>query len=57
MGRKPAEREVKAAAPSADTGFVPSVPCRCCGAPSRRVRPQWRACANGHRFVKKSDQG
>jgi hypothetical protein len=32
------------------------MPCGCCGAPSRRVRPQWRACANGHRFVSKSDQ-
>jgi hypothetical protein len=56
MGKKPAERGVKPVAPTAGSGFEPSVPCRCCGAPSRRVRPQWRACSNGHRFVRKSDQ-
>ena len=55
MGKKPAEREVKPAAPTASNGFEPSMPCSCCGAPSRRVRPQWRACVNGHRFVQKSD--
>ena len=26
------------------------------GAPSRRIRQQWRACANGHKFLKKSDR-
>jgi hypothetical protein len=54
-GRKPAEREVKVAARAA-LGFESTVPCDCCGAPSRRVRQQWRACANGHKFLKKSDQ-
>jgi hypothetical protein len=57
MGKKPAERDVKAAVPRAGSGFEPSMPCSCCGAPSRRVRPQWRACVNGHRFLRKSDQG
>jgi hypothetical protein len=55
MGRKPGEREVKVAARTA-LGFESTVPCGCCGAPSRRVRQQWRACANGHKFLKKSDQ-
>ena len=56
MGRKPAEREVKAA-PNTGNGYEATVPCSCCGAPSRRVRQQWRACENGHRFIRKSDQG
>jgi hypothetical protein len=56
MGRKPAERDVKTVVPRVGLGFEASVPCSCCGAPSRRVRRQWRACANGHSFVKKSDQ-
>jgi hypothetical protein len=55
MGKKPAEREVKPTVPTAGSGFEPGVPCGCCRAPSRRVRAQWRACANGHRFVRKSD--
>jgi hypothetical protein len=56
MGKKPAERQVKETATRAATGFESTMPCGCCGAPSRRVRPQWRACTNGHRFVSKSDQ-
>lgn len=55
MGKRPAERDVKPAAHAAGNGFEPSMPCSCYGAPSRRVRPQWRACKNGHRFVRKSD--
>jgi hypothetical protein len=55
MGKKPAERGVATMAPKAALGFESSVPCGCCGAPSRRLRPQWRVCANGHSFVRKSD--
>jgi hypothetical protein len=51
MGRKPAEREVKVAARAA---LVQST----CLRLLRRVshRQQWRACANRHKFLKKSDQ-
>jgi hypothetical protein len=57
MGRKPAERDGQnAALARAGLGFESNFPCGCCGAASRRVRPQWRVCANGHTFVKKSDQ-
>jgi hypothetical protein len=57
MGRKPAERDGQnAALMRSGLGFEPNVPCGCCGAGSRRVRRQWRVCANGHTFVKKSDQ-
>ena len=56
MGRKPAERDGEnAALMRSGPGFEPNVPCGCCGAGSRRVRRQWRVCANGHTFVKKSD--
>jgi hypothetical protein len=55
MGKKPAERQVKDAAPRMGTGFEAGMPDGCCGAPSRRVRAQSWACANGHRFVSKSD--
>jgi hypothetical protein len=55
MGKKPAERAVTTA--SAHTaGFEASVPCGTCGAPSRRSQKRFRRCANGHVFVKKSDQ-
>jgi hypothetical protein len=57
MGRKPAERDSKVAVSRAGMGFEPTVPCGACGAPSRRVRQQWRACANGHKFIRKSDHG
>jgi hypothetical protein len=56
MGKKPIEREVKTAVVRAGSGFDSSMPCSCCGAPSRHVRPQWRACSRGHRFIRKSDQ-
>jgi hypothetical protein len=57
MGRKPAERDGQnAALMRAGLGFEPTIPCGCCGAMSRRVRRQWRVCANEHTFVKKSDQ-
>ena len=56
MGRKPAERDSKVMTRT-DAGFEATVPCGTCGAPSRRVRQQWRACANGHKFLRKSDQG
>ena len=57
MGRKPAERDGKnAALARSGLGFEPAIPCGCCGAASRRVRAPWRVCANGHTFVKKSDQ-
>lgn len=56
MGRKPAEREARTAVLKAALGFESAIPCGCCGAPSRRLRQKWRICANGHNFVKKSDQ-
>jgi hypothetical protein len=62
MGKKPADRAGQKTAPQgavqgAVQGFESTVPCGCCGAASRAVRHrQWRACANGHTFVKKSDQ-
>jgi hypothetical protein len=56
MGRKPADRGGQKTAPlGATQGFDLTVPCGCCGAASRAVRPQWRVCANGHTFVRKSD--
>ena len=58
MGKKPADRGVRTTAPlgGAAQGFDSTAPCGCCGAASRAVRPQWRVCANGHTFIKKSDQ-
>ena len=57
MGRKPADRVGEKVGPMGAThGYEASIPCGCCGAPSRAVRRQWRACANGHAFVRKSDQ-
>jgi hypothetical protein len=57
MGRKPGERDVQnASLARSGLGFESTIPCGCCGAASRRVRRQWRVCANGHPFVKKSDQ-
>jgi len=57
MGRKPAERDGRSAVlAKPGLGFEATIPCGCCGAASRRVRGQWRVCANGHTFVKKSDQ-
>jgi hypothetical protein len=57
MGRKPADRVTqKGSLQGAAHGLDMSVPCRCCGAASRVIRPRWRVCANGHTFVKKSDQ-
>jgi hypothetical protein len=57
MGKKPADRGGQKAAPMGSTqGFDLTIPCGCCGAASRAVRPQWRACANGHTFIRKSDQ-
>jgi hypothetical protein len=56
MGRKPAERDLKAAELRNTLGFESTVPCACCSAASRRLRQQWRVCVNGHQFVKKSDQ-
>jgi len=56
MGRKPADRKgQQATSTSFNEGFDSGVPCGCCGAASRVVRPQWRACSNGHRFIRKSD--
>jgi len=55
MGRKPGERETKAITPTA-IGFEATVPCGNCGAPSRHSHKRFRKCANGHVFVKKSDQ-
>jgi hypothetical protein len=56
MGKKPAERTVTTSAERNTRGFEASVPCYACGAPSRRSRKQFRVCANGHIFTKKSDQ-
>jgi hypothetical protein len=57
MGKKPAERGGQGTAPLGSAqGFDPTVPCGCCGAASRTGRRQWRVCANGHTFVRKSDQ-
>jgi len=56
MGRKPAERDGQVTSTKSGLGFESSILCGCCGAASRRVRRQWRVCANGHTFVKKSDQ-
>ena len=57
MGKKPADRVAQKTAPGATQGLDAMVRCTCCGAASRRgARPQWRVCANGHTFVKKSDQ-
>jgi hypothetical protein len=55
MGKKPAERAVTTAA-ARNIGFEATVPCGCCGAPSRRSRKRFWKCANGHTFTKKSDQ-
>ena len=55
MGKKPAERAVTMAAAHA-SGFDASVLCGTCGAPSRWSQKRFRRCANGHVFVKKSDQ-
>ena len=55
MGKKPAERTVTAVARST-IGFEATVPCGTCGAPSRRSHKRFRTCANGHTFMKKSDQ-
>ena len=56
MGKKPAERAVTTAGTKNALGFDASVPCGSCGAPSRRSQKQFRVCANGHMFTKKSDQ-
>ena len=57
MGKKPADRGGQKTAPLGSAqGFEATIPYGCCGAPSRAVRRQWRACANGHTFVRKSDQ-
>jgi len=56
MGKKPAERVVTTAATRGTLGYEASVPCGCCGAPSRRSQKRFRVCANGHTFTKKSDQ-
>ena len=58
MGKKPADRGGQKTAPlgAAAQGFDPNARCGCCGAASRAVRPQWRVCANGHTFIRKSDQ-
>jgi hypothetical protein len=56
MGKKPAERTVATAAAQHTTEFERGVPCGTCGAPSRRSQKRFRRCANGHVFVKKSDQ-
>jgi hypothetical protein len=56
MGRKPAERTVTTVAARNTLGFESTIPCGCCGAPSRRSHKQFRVCANGHSFTKKSDQ-
>ena len=58
MGRKPADRGTQTTAPQgAIQGFESTVRCSCCGAASRAGRRrQWRVCANGHTFIKKSDQ-
>jgi hypothetical protein len=55
MGRKPGERETKAITRTT-IGFEATVPCGNCGAPSRHSHKRFRKCANGHVFVKKSDQ-
>jgi hypothetical protein len=55
MGKKPAERTVTTAVARNSQGFEASVPCGCCGAPSRRSHKRFRRCANGHTFTKKSD--
>jgi hypothetical protein len=56
MGKKPADRVGQKVAPLGSTqGFDLTIPCACCGAASRAGRPQWRVCANGHTFVRKSD--
>ena len=59
MGKKPADRggQKTTTLGAAAQGFDANTRCGCCGAGSRvAVRPQWRVCANGHTFVKKSDQ-
>jgi hypothetical protein len=56
MGKKPGERAVTSPVVRAAMGFEASVPCGCCGAPSRRSQKRFRVCANGHTFTKKSDQ-
>jgi hypothetical protein len=56
MGKKPAERAVATAAARNTLGFEANVPCGSCGAPSRRSQKQFRVCANGHIFTKKSDK-
>lgn len=58
MGKKPADRGGQKTVPlgAAAQGFDSSARCGCCGAASRVVRPQWRVCANGHTFIRKSDQ-
>jgi hypothetical protein len=56
MGKKPAERTVTTVATRNTLGFEATVPCGTCGAPSRRSQKQFRVCANGHIFTKKSDQ-
>ncbi len=57
MGKKPADRGgQKTTTLGAAKGFESTIPCGCCGAASRAGRRQWRVCANGHTFVKKSDQ-
>jgi hypothetical protein len=56
MGKKPAERAVATGGPRSTIGFEATVPCGMCGAPSRRSHKQFRVCANGHTFTKKSDQ-
>jgi hypothetical protein len=55
MGKKPAERAVMTVTRNT-LAYEATVPCGTCGAPSRRSQKQFRVCANGHTFTKKSDQ-
>jgi hypothetical protein len=56
MGKKPAERAGAMVTARSAAGFEATVPCACCGAPSRRSVKRFRVCTNGHTFTKKSDQ-
>jgi hypothetical protein len=56
MGKKPIERAVTTTVARTGLGFEATVPCGACGAPSRRSHKQFRVCANGHKFTRKSDQ-
>jgi len=56
VGKKPAERATAPVGARNTSGLDAAVPCGSCGAPSRRSHKQFRVCANGHIFTKKSDQ-